>query len=71
MPLPTPPKKAHLPLGLGGGVAGFDLAQKGRAGDDINMRWTMTTMTMASISEHKGILTSNIIFSFTIYHTNK
>jgi hypothetical protein len=28
-------------------VAGFDLAQKGRAGDAIIMRWTMTTMTMA------------------------
>jgi hypothetical protein len=51
-------------------VAGFDLAQKERAGDAIIMRWmmTMTTMmTMArevskgksinnSISEHKCIL---------------
>jgi hypothetical protein len=28
-------------------VVGFDLVQKGRAGDEINMRWTMTTMIMA------------------------
>jgi hypothetical protein len=28
-------------------VAGFDLAWKGRARDEINMRWTMTTMIMA------------------------
>ncbi len=28
-------------------MAGFDLARKGRAGDKINMRWRMTTMTMA------------------------
>jgi hypothetical protein len=28
-------------------VAGFDLARKGRAGDEINMRWAMTTTTMA------------------------
>jgi hypothetical protein len=53
-------------------VAGFDLAQKGRAGDAIIMRWTMMMMTMTrggskgksindSISEHKCIITSNII----------
>jgi hypothetical protein len=28
-------------------VTGFNLAQKGRAGDAIIMRWTMTMMTMA------------------------
>ncbi len=28
-------------------MAGFDLARKGRAGDEINMRWTMTATTMA------------------------
>ncbi len=28
-------------------MAGFDLAQKRRAGDEIIMRWMMTTMTMA------------------------
>jgi hypothetical protein len=28
-------------------VAGFNLAQKGRAWDAIIMRWTMTTTTMA------------------------
>ncbi len=55
-------------------MAGFHLAQKGSAGDKINMRWTMTTMTMAregskgkvlmihSVLEHKCILTNNIIY---------
>jgi hypothetical protein len=50
LPLPPPQKKHNLLLGLGGGVAGFDLALKGRAGDVIIMRWTMpmmTTMMMA------------------------
>jgi hypothetical protein len=58
-------------------LAGFDLAQKGRAGDAIIMRWTMTMMTMArggskeksindSNLEHKCILTSNIIYSITV-----
>jgi hypothetical protein len=47
-------------------VAGFDLLQKGKAGDAIIMRWMMTTMMMArggsrgksiddSISEHKAL----------------
>jgi hypothetical protein len=51
--------------------------QKGRAGDAIIMRWMMTMMTMArggskgksindSISEHKCIITSNIIYSITV-----
>jgi hypothetical protein len=58
-------------------VAGFDLAQIGRAGDEIIMRWMMTMTTMArggskgksindSISEHKVIVTSNIIYSITV-----
>jgi hypothetical protein len=58
-------------------VAGFDLAQKGRAGDTIIMRWMMTTTTMAMggskgksindcISEHKCIVTSNITYSITV-----
>jgi hypothetical protein len=62
----------------GEGVAGFDLAQKGRAGDAIIMRWMMTTtVTMArgrskgksindSILEHKCMVTSNIIYSITV-----
>jgi hypothetical protein len=58
-------------------VAGFDLSQKGRAGDAIIMRWTMMTTMMAkggskgksindSILEHKCIITSNIIYSITV-----
>ncbi len=58
-------------------MAGFDLAQIGRAGDEIIMRWMMTMTTMArggskgksindSISEHKVIVTSNIIYSITV-----
>ncbi len=80
----NPPKKdtiCHCDWGEGG--AGFKLAQKGRTGDVIVMKWTMKTMmTMArggkqgksindSISEHKCIITSKIIYSNTIYHTNK
>jgi hypothetical protein len=58
-------------------VAGLDLVQKRRAGDAIIMRWTMTMITIArggsrgriindSISEHKCIVTSNIIYFITI-----
>ncbi len=58
-------------------MTGFDPVQKGRAGDAVIMRWTMRTMTMArggskgksindSISEHKCIVTSNIIYSITV-----
>jgi hypothetical protein len=35
---------------LGGGAAGFDLALKGRAGDVIIMRWTMTMMTTMTMA---------------------
>ncbi len=58
-------------------MAGFDLLQKGRAGDAIMMRWAMTRMMMSrggskgksindSISEHECIVTSNIIYSITV-----
>jgi hypothetical protein len=58
-------------------VTGFDLAQKGRAGDANIMKWTMIMTTMArggskgksindSISEHKSIVTSNIIYSINV-----
>jgi hypothetical protein len=64
----TPPKDIICHWDWGEGVAGFDLLQKGRAGDAIIMRWTMTTAMMArggskgksindSISEHKCIVT--------------
>jgi hypothetical protein len=47
VPLPTPPKKDTICCwDWGEGVAGFDLAQKGMAGDAIIMRWTMTTTLM-------------------------
>jgi hypothetical protein len=66
-------------------VAGFNLAQKEKARDAIIMWRTMimtAAMTIArrgskgksindSISEHKCIVTSKIIYSITIYHTNK
>ncbi len=80
-PTNSPPKDTICHWDWGEGVAGFDLAQKGRAGDAIIMMWTMTTTTMVrggskgkgindSISEHKCIVTSNIIYSITvIIHT--
>jgi hypothetical protein len=46
-PYHLPPKRHICRWDWEEGVAGFDLAQKGRAGDEINMRWTMTTTTMA------------------------
>jgi hypothetical protein len=70
VPLPTTPKQDKIcSWDWEEGKAGFDLAQKGRAGDAIIMRWTMTTMMMArggsegknindSISEHKCIVTT-------------
>ncbi len=65
-PTNTPQQDTTCRWDWGEGVAGFDLLQKGRAGDAIIMRWTMTTMTMArggskgksindSISEHKAL----------------
>ncbi len=44
---PHPPKDTIFCWDWGEGVAGFDLAQKGRARDAIIMRWTMTRTTMA------------------------
>jgi len=41
------PKDTICRWDWGEGVAGFNLAQKGRAGDEIIMRWMMTTTTMA------------------------
>jgi hypothetical protein len=38
----------------GEGVAGFNLVQKGRAGDAIIMRWTMTMMTMMVMATAGG-----------------
>ncbi len=81
-PTNLPQKDTICRWDWGEGVAGFDLAQKGRAGDAIIMRWTMTTMTMAregskgksindSISEHKCIVTSNIMCSITIQDRRK
>jgi hypothetical protein len=46
-PTNTPPKDAICHWDWGEGVAGFDLVQKGRAGDTIIMRCTMMTMMMA------------------------
>ncbi len=46
-PYQPPPKRHICHWDWGEEVAGFDLAWKGMAGDKINMRWTMTTTTMA------------------------
>ncbi len=76
-PYQPPPKNTICHWDWGEGEAGFDLAQKGRARDAIIMRWTVTMMMMMmmarggskgksindSISEHKCIVTSNIIYS--------
>jgi hypothetical protein len=66
-PTNTPQKDTICHWDWGEGVAGFYLAQKGRAGDVIIMRWTMTMMTMArggrkgkiindSVSEYKAVI---------------
>ncbi len=80
----NPPKKDTIYCwDLGEGVAGFDLAWKGRAGegrdyhevdddDDNNCKGGKHGKVINdSISEHKCILFSNIIYSITIYHTIK
>jgi hypothetical protein len=46
-PTNPPPKDTICHWDWGEGVAGFDLAWKGRAGDKIIMRCTMTAMMMA------------------------
>ena len=71
-PTNAPPKDTICHWDWGEGVAGFDLAQKERAGDAIILRWAMTmttAMTMArggskgksindSISEQTCIVTT-------------
>jgi hypothetical protein len=46
-PTNTPPKDTICHWDWREGMAGFNLAQKGRAGVAIIMRWMMTTMMMA------------------------
>ena len=50
----TPPKKTICHWDWGEGVAGFDLAQKRRAGDVLIMRWMMTMMTMMTMAVARG-----------------
>jgi hypothetical protein len=51
----NPPKKDTIcHLDWGEGVAGFDLAQKGRAGDAI--RWAMTTTTARGEAREKALM---------------
>jgi hypothetical protein len=49
-PYQPPPKRHNITLGWGGGVAGFDVVQKGRAGDAIIMKWTMLMMTKMTMA---------------------
>jgi hypothetical protein len=62
---PSPPKDKICCWDWGEGVAGFYLAWKGRVGDVIIMRWTMTTMTMImmamAIGGSKGRSINDII----------
>jgi hypothetical protein len=48
-------------------VAGFDLAQKGRAGYEINMRWLMMTTTMAR-GGSKGKVLMIVFQSISAYY---
>ncbi len=51
MPLPPPPPKDTIcHWDWGEGVAGFNLAQKERAGNAIIMKWTMTMVTMMTMA---------------------
>ncbi len=66
-PTTPPPQKRHIyRWDLGEGVAGFNLAQKGRAGDKINMRWTMT-MTMIARGGSKGKVLMIVFQSISAY----
>ena len=57
VPLPTTPKQDKIcSWDWEEGKAGFDLARKGRAGDEINMRWAMTTTTMARGGSKRKVL---------------
>jgi hypothetical protein len=47
VPLPTLPNNTICHWDWGEGVSGFDLVQKGRAGDAIIMRLMITTTMMA------------------------
>ncbi len=77
-PYQQPPKKTHLPLGLGGGGgrirSGAERKGQGRDlnkvddDDDNNGKGGKQWKSINdSISEHKCILTSNTIYSFTIF----
>ncbi len=60
-----PPQKRHIcRRDWGEGVAGFDLAGKVRAVDKINMRWTMTTTTMARGGSKGKVLTAQVLSPF-------
>ncbi len=62
-----PPPKRHIYLwDKGEGVAGLDLARKGRAGDKINMRWIMTT-TMMARGGSKGKVFMTVFQSISAY----
>ncbi len=63
-----PPQKRHIcHWNWEEGVAGFDLVRKGRAGDEINMRWAMTTMMMAR-GGSKGIVLMIVFQSISAYY---
>jgi hypothetical protein len=76
-----PPQKRHnLPLELGGGggriqsgmerkARGQDYHEVDNDDDDNGKGWKQGKSINDSISEHKCILTSNIIYFITIYHT--
>jgi hypothetical protein len=65
-PYQPPQKRLICRWDWGEGVAGFDLARKGRAEDEINMRWTMMTMTMAR-GRSKGIIFMIVFQSISAY----
>jgi hypothetical protein len=65
-PYQPPQKDTICHWDWGEGVAGFDLAQKGRAGDAIIMRWTMTT-TMMARGGSKGKVSMIVFQSISAY----
>ena len=81
-PYHTPPKRHNLPLGLGGGggriQSGAERKGRGRdyheVDDDYNndgKGGKQGKSIYDSMSEPKCIVSSNIIYSITVYHTNK
>ncbi len=68
-PYQPPPKRHICRWDWGEGVAGFDLAQKGRARDEINTKWTMTMTTMAR-GGSKGKVLMIIFQSIGASHPN-